>query len=275
MYFLNSVIGWFFDLILLPFEKMNPWLGMTVVSLLTAFLMLFVFKLTSNQAAVRKAKDAIKAHLLEIRLFKDSPGIILAAERDVMKANFRYIAANTKPLLFMIIPLVLILAQLNIRFGSDALQPGEETLVKIKLKEGQDPVRLDPSLIPPTGFSLTAPPVRIPDEREAVWRIRATEKGVHVLRFKVGGLEIAKSAAVGTPPIAALPARAVSGKFLDLLLYPGEKPLPGASPVESIQVSYRPKRLGFFGLRMHWLIAYFVLSLAFGFAFKGVFKVEI
>jgi hypothetical protein len=30
-----------------------------------------------------------------------------------------------------------------------------------------------------------------------------------------------------------------------------------------------------FGRHLHWLVVYFVLSIIFGFAFKGVFKVEI
>jgi len=59
------------------------------------------------------------------------------------------------------------------------------------------------------------------------------------------------------------------------LLYPGENPLPGGIPVRSIEILYPAGRLNAFGLGLHWLVAYFVLSIIFGFAFKGVFKVEI
>ena len=46
-------------------------------------------------------------------------------------------------------------------------------------------------------------------------------------------------------------------------------------PVRSVEVLYPSRTLTAFGVRVHWLVAYLVLSVAFGFAFKGVFKVEI
>ena len=33
--------------------------------------------------------------------------------------------------------------------------------------------------------------------------------------------------------------------------------------------------MSLFGLHIHWLIVYFILSIAFGYGFKGLFKVEI
>lgn len=275
MYLVNSVMVGLFGLLLLPFEGMDPWAGMVWISLLTAFFMLFVFKLTSNQAVVRSAKDAIKAHLLEMRLYNDNPRVMIAAERDIMKANLRYIAANTKPLVVMMVPLVLVLAQLNLRFDSDTLRPGEQVLVKMKMKAGFDPMRVDPVLVPPSGLELSAPPVRISDEGEVVWRMRALTPGEYVLRFTAGGAEMTKSARVGGGPIAAVPARAVSRSILDQALYPGDHPLPSGSPADMIEISYRPRRLTLFGMRIHWLVAFFGLSMVMGFGFKGIFKVDI
>ncbi len=275
MHIVNSVMGGLFSLILLPFAGMNAWVGMFWVSLLTAFFMLFVFKLTSNQTTVRSAKDAIKAHLLEMRLYNDSPRVMLAAERDIMKANLKYIAANARPLLVMMIPLVLILAQLNLRFDREPLRPGEDVLVKMELKAGTDPLRLDPRLETPPGVELTAPPVRIPDESEVVWRIRALRPGTHVLRFEAGPSVISVPTVASGGPVSAVPARAVARSIFDQALYPGLAPLPPDSPVRSIEILYRPRRLALFGMSVHWLVAFFLLSMALGFGFKGVFKVDI
>jgi uncharacterized membrane protein (DUF106 family) len=271
----NFVTSGIFDVLLYPFRWLPPWFGMILVSLLTAFLMLWVFKLTSNQAGIRKAKNAIKAHLLELRLYKDNLRISLRAQRRILRANLSYVACNTRPLLVMIVPLVLILAQLNLWFGASPLEPGEMTLVKVKLAENADPLAVELALEPSAGLTVDTSAVRIPDEHEIAWRIRAPEKGPASLTFRVAGRTIVKPVAVADLPLAKVSTMTVGGSFIKEVLYPGERPLPGDTPVRSIEILYPAGGLPFFGLSVNWLVAYFILSIIFGFAFKGLFKVEI
>ena len=267
----GRLVGW----VLLPFREMSPWFGMAAVSLLTALLMLEVFKLTSNQTAVRKAKDRIKAHLLELRLFKDDMRVSLGAQGAILKANMSYIGANLKPLLVMIVPLVLILAQLSVWFDRRPLRPGEETLLKVILEKDTDPVGLGLDLAVPPGLSVDSPAVRIPDEGEVVWRLKALEEGSGRILLTVDGRTLAKSVTVGGRPLTKVSSLASRGSFWSRVLHPGEPPLPSGTPVRSIEVLYPAKSLAAFGVAVHWLVAYFVLSMAFGLALKGVFKVEI
>jgi len=58
-------------------------------------------------------------------------------------------------------------------------------------------------------------------------------------------------------------------------MHPGEKPLPAAGAVRSIAVAYKSASLPLFGWDVHWLVAFFILSIGFGFAFKGLFHVEV
>jgi hypothetical protein len=275
MRIVHLVFGGIFDVLLFPFRGLSPWFGMIFVSLATAFLMLWVFKLTSNQDGIRQAKNAIKAHLLELRLFKDNMRVSLRAQGRILRANFRYVACNTKPLLVMIVPLVLILAQLNLWFGAAALKPGETTLVKLKLASGTDPLALDLQVEPSPGLAVESPAVRISDEEEMAWRIRARETGPASLTFRFPGMVVVKPVAVGGRPLAKVSTLTPGRSLLKQLLYPGEGPLPRDIPVTEIQILYAAKGLKLLGLSVHWLVAYFVLSIIFGFAFKGVFKVEI
>ena len=271
----NIVFGRLVDLILLPFRGLPPWFGMAAVSLFTALLMLGVYKLTSNQTAIRRAKDRIKAHLLELRLYKDDLRVTLAAQGGMLKANLAYMAANLKPLAVMIVPLVLILTQLSLWFDRAPLLPGEETLVKAGLETDADPVDLGLELETPPGLEITAPPVRIPDEHEVVWRIKALAPVTGRLVLRGDGPAVEKSVTVGGRPLTKVSALASRGSFWKRLLHPGESPLPKGAPVLSVEVLYPAKTLAAFGLRVHWLVAYLVLSVAFGFALKGPFKVEI
>jgi uncharacterized membrane protein (DUF106 family) len=269
----NSVTGGFFDLLFFPFRGLSPWIGMAAVSVLTAFLMLWIYKLTSNQDGIRRAKNAIKAHLLELRLFKDDLRVSFRAQKRILRANARYLALNAKPLLVMIVPLVLILAQLNLRFGYSPLEPGGEAVVKIRLDRSTNPLDLAVSVTPSEGVAVETPAVRIPDLYEIVWRIKALRPGTAVLSFGAAGFVLDKTVSVSGKRLSVVSPRRPRG-FLPALLYPGEKPLP-SGPVKSIEVLYEPAKLSLLGMNIYWLVAYLVLSVVFGFGFKGVFKVEI
>jgi uncharacterized membrane protein (DUF106 family) len=271
---INSIFGAIADVFFAPFRPFGPWAGMIAVSLAVGVLMLAIFKKTSNQAGIKRAKNAIKAHLLEIRLYKSDLGQSFRSQGAILGANFRYMGHALRPMLVMIIPVLFILAQLNLRYGADALPLGGQALVKMTLTEGTSVLGTPVTLAAPAGIVVETPPLRIEDEREVAWRIRGEAAGVHRLSFDVGGTPVEKIVVVAQSAPAKIPALR-SRKFLDLVLAPGENPLPKNLPVETIEIVYPAARLAVFGLSVHWLVAFFVLSILFGFALKGVFKVEI
>ena len=282
MWIFNSAFGKIFSLIFFPFRSMSPWIGMIFISLLTALLMLFIFRFTSNQEGIRHVKNKIKAHLLELRLFKDSLSISFKAQGNILRYNLKYISYSAKPLLVMIIPLILILIQLNLWFGYEALTPGQETILKVKLEEGQNPLDINLSLEPSTGFNIQTPPLRVEEEREINWRLQAREKGVHDLTLIVNSQRITKKLAVGQKPLSKISPLKARRNFISELINPGEAPVPGDLRIKTIEVKYPVKDMKLFGWNIPWLlglppwlIVYFALSIILGFAFKGFFKVEI
>jgi len=271
----NFAFGKIFDVIFFPFRGLDPWAAMIAVSFLTGLLMLFIFRRASNQEGIREAKDKIKAHLLELRLYKDSLAQQLNSQGKILRANFRYIGYAFKPMLIMFVPVMLILIQLNLWFGSRPLEIGQTALVKIKLTPLANPLQTDIRLDAPAGVAVETPALRIEDEREIDWRVRAMENGVHVLKFNFGEAVFTKILSVGQGRLSRIAAVKPDSSFWGQVFNPGEKPLPKGAPIESVEIAYPPQRLSLFGWRMHWLVAFFGLSIVFGFAFKGVFKVEI
>lgn len=275
MWTFNKFFGKIFDLLFIPFRSMNPWVGMVIVSFLTGLLMLVIFRYTSNQAGIKKVKNKIKAHLLELRLYKDSLGLSMKAQGNILLANLKYITHSFKPLLVMIVPVILILIQMNFWFGYESLKPGEQTLLKVKLEEGYNPLQTDLALEPAPEIVIETPPLRIEEYSEINWRISSQKSGIHHVDVVVAGRKISKTIATDTKPLSKLSPIKHRKKFVDELFYPVEAPIAKDFPVKSIEVLYPAKRLNFLGFDIHWLIAYFALSIIFGFAFKGIFKVEI
>lgn len=272
---LNAVLGTVFDLVVGPFRNMNPWIAMAVVSVLTGLLMLAVFRWTSNQDGIRRSKNAIKAHLLELRLYKDSLAQQLRSQGRILAANGRYFGHALRPMLVMMVPVLLILVQLNLRFGSRPFAPGETSILKVKLMAGHNPVETGIVLEAPPGVAVESPPLRIEEDREIDWRLRAVAPGTHALTIRLGAEAFTKTVIVGGRGLVAIPNLKPGRSFLDRVFNPGERPVPNGSPVESVELNHPERRLDLLGLRIHWLVAYFILSIVFGFALKGVFKVEI
>ncbi|MBN1271786.1 MAG: hypothetical protein JXB26_05890 [Candidatus Aminicenantes bacterium] len=282
MWVFNTVINKIFDIFFFPFRKLSPWFAMIFISLLTAALMLIVFRLTSNQKGIKRVKNLIKAHLLEIRLYKGNMSVSFKAQGKILLTNLKYISYTLKPLLIMIVPLVLILIQLNLWFGHHSLEPGAQTILKVHLRQKIDPFAADLKILPSPVFEVETHPLRISENNEIDWRIRADKEGHHNLNLMVDGRPISKSLIVGSNSLAKVSTSRTNNKFFDLLFNPGESPIPGDTPISSIEIQYPEKKFDLFGWKIGtfigvpgWLWIYFVLSIIFAFAFKGLFKVDI
>ncbi len=259
-----------FDWIMTPMMMLHPWVGMTGISLITAILVLFVYKYTSNQAAILKAKNRIKAHLMAMSLYKDSLRVIGSSAIHIIAWNLKYISLNLVPFLFMVVPVSILMANLDGWFGYRPFLPGEPVLVAAQLDRDQvmrDDIRLHCS----KGSELDAPPVRIPSTGEISWRVVASKSGEHYLTVEIGDKKIIKNVHVGNV-FGRMSLKRHDGAFLESLLYPS-KPIAETSPVRTIRLGYSIAEMSFFGWEMHWIYVYLILTLVLALAFKGLFKV--
>ncbi|MCX8160037.1 MAG: hypothetical protein N3G18_03785 [Candidatus Saccharicenans sp.] len=275
VWWLNSAVGSLFRFIFLPFSSLNPWMAMLAISLLTALLMLFIYKKTSNQEGIRLVKSRIKASLLEIRLYQNDLRTQLASQKDLLLANLKYLLYNLKPLLVMIVPIFLILAQLNLWFASRPAAPGETFLLKARFMKTVDLERLRLDLEVPPGLVVETPPVRIIDEAEVAWRLKVTGPANEPLVIQVNGERYQKIIPLGKSRLTRVSTVRVKRNLWQELLYPGERPLPKDSLLEKIELGFEPQKLNLLGISFHWLVAYFLLSVILGLVLKGPFKVEI
>src|SRR3990172_10738495 len=183
MWLLNNILNKTFDLFFYPFEALNPLWGLSIISFITGIIMLIIFRYTSNQDGIKEAKEKIKAYLLEVRLYKDDMGLMLNAQKNILKHNFTYMKYSVIPMLVMMIPVVLILIQLNFRFGYLPLKPGDDAIVKLNMNKGVNVNGTEAKIIAPSGIEVETPILRIDEKKEIDWRIRAKSPGDFNLEF--------------------------------------------------------------------------------------------
>jgi hypothetical protein len=264
---LNTVLGVALDLLLAPFREF-PIAGLAVVSLLTAAGTLLVFRATSDQRKLADAKRAMVASLLEIRLFKDDLSAVSRAQGQLLKYHARYLRLSLAPMLWLIVPVGLVVAQLDFRYGYAGLTPGEPVLVKAHLSHPVPSVTLD---APPRVHVLT-PAVWFPATSEVIWRVRPEAPGEYDLNVRAEGKAFTKTFDVTERVVRRSPARISKGFFTELM-NPSEEPLPRGAAVTAITVSYPSRDIRVFGREFSWMTVYFGLTIAFGIALRRPFDV--
>ena len=268
----NRISSAIFDVLLTPFGHDHALFDMLVWPSLMGVLAILVYKLVSNQAALARVKGQISMRLLEIRLFNHDIAQVLRSTGMIVAKNFLYLGNHMLPMLVMLGPFVVILAQLVANYGYDPSPKSSVELLHVRLDPESGLSSRDVSLKLPDGISLDAPPVQTADH-QVFWRLRADEPGDYVLAVKVGDEVFDKGWAVGGEA-RKIPQKRLRG--LEAILYPGEAALPASGPVLSIELDTHPRALGplpagELGIVL-WVL---ILSLAAGFAVKGVFGVTI
>jgi len=271
MSLLNSVLGGVFDILLLPFRSLPPMVGLVVVSAICSVGMLLGYRATSNQPAVEAVKRKIAAGLFEIRLYNDDIVAIFKAQGAILRDNLRYLGLNMVPMVFMMAPFVLVIAQLQFHYGYEGLEANAPVLLQVTLAEGST---AEITLDLPDGVRLDAPRVAMPALPGAAWRLVPEASGSYELGIRVGGELLTKTMVVDDRVTRRSPSRLAPG-FLNQLLYPAEAPLPVDSAAVAIELHYPERKLSLLGFGMHWLIWFFILTMALAFAMKGWFGVTI
>jgi uncharacterized membrane protein (DUF106 family) len=263
----------FFTVILKPFESGHAYAGLIFISVITGGVMLFLFKLTSNQEAMKEAKTKISAYFLELRLYKDDVSAVLGSQARIMRANAQYMKLAVIPAVVMIIPVVLIMVQLNLRYSHAGLGVGDTAIVKVKFEDGVDAVREGINLVPGRGITKASPVVRIPDLGEADWKIRLAEGGTHdfTLTSRAGEVSLP---VFGTSRLVPIFNTFKKNSFQELLFNPGAPRIPDAMPVASVQVHYPPMGFNWGFISLSWLWSFLIISMAFGMILKFLLGVE-
>jgi len=274
MQLINKIMTAIFDVLLRPFSGLDPIWGLLAVSVFTGIVMVVIFKYTSNQSGIRSAKDKISAYFMEIRLFKDDFGLMLAAQGRILRTNLTYMRYSLTPMLFMLVPVVLILAQLGVRYADRPLRPGENALVKIRLAEDSFSKINHVSIDIGDGLRLETPILRMSGDGEIDFRIGMLKEGEHELTIRVGDETLTQTVPV-SGKIKRVYASRTKPNFWNMLLYPGQPPLPKTSSIDEISVSLPPQTVSVFGWNINWLVFFFIASIIAGYSLKGVFKVEV
>ena len=271
----HSIIDSVLTVLFSPFLNTAPVWSLVLTALATSALFLWVYKRTVDPVKVKTSKDRIQAHLLELRLFKDSPRILFSALGNALIHNVRYLRFSLKPLAFVLLPIILLLVQLEGWYGYKPLRPGEAALVRVRLSTPDIGILRQITLQCPVGIARETPPLRFPPTREVSWAIRGKEAGTHRLVVQGPDWTYTKTVVVSEGTWARVWPQTVTSGFWNQFWNPGEAVLSPAGRVRQIAVDYPDRSIDVLGWKTHWLVVFFLASCLFGWIASRFMKVVI
>ena len=191
MSLINASTGALVDALILPFRDLPPIAGLIVVSLVTALGVVLAFRRFADRQRIAALERAMQAELFEIRLFKDDLRAILRAQAAMVGHNLRYLRASFVPFAVMAVPMALLVAQLQFRYGYEGLRPGEAALVSATIRDARE-ARPEVDLIVPSGVRVDDVGAGAPGLGEVTWRIVPERAGEHELTLRAGDVRATK-----------------------------------------------------------------------------------
>lgn len=270
----TTVITHIVDVLVLPFGRTHHTLQLVWLSLLTGFGMAYVFKLTSSQRAIKRAKDRIKARILEMRLYQDDPVLIFRGLGGALRNNLVYLGTIFVPFLIIVVPVAIVFMQLDQRYSRTNFEPGATGLLTVQLGEGVDPFQTPVELTLANGVALRGNPVRDSVTRETVWKLFVEVGGTHELTV------YAKGSSYTFPLVAEKSYRMIgfereASGVIEPLIHPGLPPVPQGSPFQRIEIDYPPAAHPLLAWEVHWIVIFLVYSVIAAFVLKLLIGIEI
>lgn len=244
-------------------DRVPPIVSLTLISVLSGVVILWIVGKLTNQKRLAIARDRMASSIYEMRLFMDSPARIARAQLRFFRWSTVYIAHTLPPLLVLALPLTLLYVHLEVRWAIAPLPVGAPVLVKVDLDVAPSgEVKVEET----AGFRVTAPPLRVPGEERVYVRVQIDEPGTHDLRLKVGAHEVTKKLYADPAAPMVSPERSAG---LDALWRMGvEPPIASGAGVAVISVAHALRTQEWLGIEMPWWIYWLVVSMAVAMALR-------
>lgn len=260
MAFLADILRTATEYALVPFDLLPEFWGLTLFSIITGVIMLWIVGKITPQRRLEIARDRVASAIYEMRLFLDSPRRVVASQGRMLAWLGAYLVYLMPAFILLSFPLGLFYLHLDVRHGQDPLPIDESIVLRADLTPSTDGNALIAT--PAAGVAITAPPLYDRERQRVYLRVEIDQPGEHMLTLQIGdNPAVTKILSANPDALEVHPDRA-SG--LDTWLsYGDESPLPEASGIAVITLPHPARPQSWLTLPMPWWIYWLIVSTIF------------
>lgn len=279
----NRIVTAVFDVFFSVMVAWPAWASLLVLSVITGVVALVAYKYTSNQKAIGRVHNDIRVALLAAKLYKDDIGVTLSAQGRLFTSAAKLFFLSLQPLAVMTIPMVLLLAQMAPRYEWQPLRPGDEVSLFAELSDKAPKDLTDLAVEAPDGVELVGAPANyyggaykeFPTQHIVHARLRMDAPGRHVVTVRAASTTAPKELVVSDRPQTRMSPIRPGADFWDELLYAVEPPAAEGDIIQKIWIEpVQPGHVALFGLELHWIIWWLILSMIAALIIKPFINVQ-
>ncbi len=270
----NPLLNGLFDLLMWPCIGTSPWPGLIVASFFSAAMFVALFRVSSHQHALRRARNRLVARTLELLFFQHDLRVTLTACGRIFATNVAYLIQFLLPMAIGSLPLILLFAQFESWFERRPLKMGEQVVLTIQLDAGHSVMSSPVELRHSAHVRTDTPAMRIPSRNELAWRLVAVVPGQGWVEVTLDG--VCERIALSTgDQVTRIGPRRDGGGVINELFAPSEPPLAASGPFRRLEISYPRREIDLGGRSFSWPVIVIVLMMVFSLVLARLLGVRV
>jgi uncharacterized membrane protein (DUF106 family) len=248
--FFDVVLGW---LLIIP-----PFWAIAILSFAIALIIVIITKLTTDQDLMKHLKEESKVLQKQMKELKDHPDKMLVVQKQHMEMSMKMMRQSFRPMIFTLIPLLLIFGWMQARLAYEPIMPEQEFSVKIMLEKGLGNTIVNATT--PEGIVLTSPESKEVSDGIVIFTFKALREGLFDapgITFNVNGKAYVQNLLVTKERKYSQPIQQVKDKTV--------------KNIETVHEKTKVLNLGVFSLSWFW--SYLILSILFSSLLRKIMKV--
>ncbi len=269
----NGLFSLVYDAVIFPVSNFSDEIQILYISLLSGIVFLWIYGKVSNQKGLKETKRKVTAYVLEVALYRHSILVCLRSQWNLLKQGVRYVSFALIPLLILMVPCLLIMAELHSHYQSRGIGGGENAIIEISFDNDVDV--MDYSL--KSDVVKITSPLRIEDEGKIFWKL----KNDNISGEKETFVKLNVDDRVLNIPILLDKNKnpnllVYSKNIFEALMFPTKFSVgKDFSQIKLIKISYPDKIQKYFGVSLNWIWAFLIISILSGLVASKILKVEI
>ncbi len=261
---LDSVLDFVFS----PLIRLNPLLGLVIITLFITIVITVIYKYVSDQKAIKELRDKQKKFSEEIKKYKDNPKKMMEVQKQSMQSSMEMMKHSFKPMIYTFIPIIILFGWLNAHLTNEQIYPDTEFSVMVNFPSKATGLVM---INAPEEISVLGNKTQEISEGNAQWNLKGKE-GNYLISFDYNKESYTKELKI-TSERDYKPVTKRKKMFTDYIYGPNEDFLKPSDSAMSIVLGNKQFKFNVLGLKMTWFWTYVILSIVASIIIRKVMKV--